>query len=258
MRTVKDEQYWDEIEREEREDTEEALALMLAILADLEEDIKTELTVFYRKFGKDGIVTYAKARQYVSAKNHKRKINLLLDALDDAMSDGASALELELWDAIDNLLRREYNIWDEDYDSTQYYDLGWQDGRTWKDRLWDDKGVWLAYLMTDIKRAMVRGQHLDVLLQQIGKRFAQFGRTLNGLLQGETMFFRTDARINLFKAAGIKRYRYYTQEDERVCETCGPLNDRVFPVSQYEPGVTAPPIHPFVDVTYFPRLNCGM
>ena len=258
MRKVRDEKYWDEIEREERDDTEEAIALMLAILTELEADILDEVRLFYGRYGRDGIVTYTRARQYVSNKDHRRKINLLLAALDDALSDGVSHLELELWYIIDEILGREHQAWDADYDSSQYYGVDWLDGRTWKDRLWDDKALWLSTLMTDIKLAMVRGQHLDSLLQQLSKRFKQMGNAINTLVQGETVFLRTHARINLFKQAGIKRYRYYTQEDERVCGTCGPLNDRVFPVTQYEPGVTAPPIHPFADVTYFPRLNCGM
>lgn len=258
MRKVRDEKYWDELERDERDDTEEAIALMLAILTELEADILDEVRLFYGRYGRDGIVTYTRARQYVSAKDHRRKINLLLATLDDALSDGVSQLELELWGIIDEILGREHQAWDADYDSSQCYEVGWLDGRTWKDRLWDDKALWLSTLMTDIKLAMVRGQHLDSLLQQLSKRFKQMGSVINSLTQGETVFLRTHTRIDLFKQAGIKRYRYYTQEDERVCGTCGPLNDRVFPVAQYEPGVTAPPIHPFVGVTYFPRLNCGM
>ena len=243
MRTVKNEQYWDEIEREEREDTEEAIALMLAILDDLQEDIAHELHLFYRKYGTDGIVTYKQARRYVSDKDHHRRINLLGEAIEAVLADGCSRLEARLWGIIETILVKEHNIWGEDYDSAPYYGLGWQDGRTWRERLWDDEAVWLTKLLSDIKLAMVRGQPLETVLNQLGKRIKQMSNVVSRLVQSETVFYRTEARINLFKGAGVKHYRYYTQEDERVCETCGPMNDRVFALTEYEPGVTAPLLH---------------
>lgn len=258
MRTVKDEQHWDEIEAREREDTEEAIALMLAILDDLQEDIAHELHLFYRKYGTDGIVTYKQARRYVSDKNHHRRINVLQEVIAMALEDGCSRLESHLWSIIVSILEREYKEWDEPLEEADYYDLPWQDGRTWRDRLWDDNTKWLSRIMSDLKLAMVRGQPLDTVLNQLKKRFKSIANVVSVLVQSETVFFRTDARITLYKKHGIEKYRYYTQADERVCEVCGPLHNRVFKITEYEPGVTAPPIHPFAGVTYFPRLNCGM
>lgn len=42
---------------------------------------------------------------------------------------------------------------------------------------------------------------------------------------------------------GIKRVRYKTQEDERVCEICGPKNDEVYELP--EDYAEMPPMHPF-------------
>ena len=38
-------------------------------------------------------------------------------------------------------------------------------------------------------------------------------------------------RIRAMKAAGVQMVRWRTQEDERVCEDCEPLDNRVFPIN---------------------------
>lgn len=47
------------------------------------------------------------------------------------------------------------------------------------------------------------------------------------------------ARLEAFKAAGIKRVKWVTQKDERVCEECDDLDEQVFPIDE-----VPPPQHP--------------
>ena len=48
----------------------------------------------------------------------------------------------------------------------------------------------------------------------------------------------------IFKKLGINRYGFYSRVDERRCEYCGSLHGKTFPITAYEVGVTASPIHP--------------
>ena len=43
------------------------------------------------------------------------------------------------------------------------------------------------------------------------------------------------ARRTAFEAAGIKRVRWHTQEDDRVCTDCEPLDGRIFEINQIPP-----------------------
>ena len=43
------------------------------------------------------------------------------------------------------------------------------------------------------------------------------------------------AVLEAYKALGIKRVRWVTQEDEKTCETCSPRNDRVYPINKVPP-----------------------
>lgn len=256
---IRNEQEYETLETSEKNDTENAIALMLAILDDIHEDVDKEITLFYQRYGKDEIVTYAEAQRYISQKNHKRKITLLLAALDDALSDGTSRIELELWDIINQVCETEFNFHDmneSDYDASKFYNYKWgDDDKTWKDRLWDDKGLWLAALMSEIKQEMIRGHKLNTVIKSLNKRFKSMQTIIERLVQTETVTIRTYAREVIFKIANAKEYIYNTQADERVCEICGPLHKRIFPVSQLEIGVTAPPMHPRCRCYILPKID---
>lgn len=43
------------------------------------------------------------------------------------------------------------------------------------------------------------------------------------------------ARLEAFRAAGVERVRWVTQEDDRVCQHCEPLNGKIFRVEDVPP-----------------------
>ena len=67
---------------------------------------------------------------------------------------------------------------------------------------------------------------------------------LNKLALTESTAVGSIARREIFKELGIKKYQFFTKPDERRCETCGAMHGLIFPISAYEIGVTASPLHP--------------
>lgn len=43
------------------------------------------------------------------------------------------------------------------------------------------------------------------------------------------------ARLDAFKAVGIKKVQWHTEEDEKVCETCGPMDGQVYQIDKVPP-----------------------
>ena len=43
------------------------------------------------------------------------------------------------------------------------------------------------------------------------------------------------ARLEAFYAAGVKKARWMTEKDERVCDTCGPMDGKVFDIEDVPP-----------------------
>lgn len=99
----------------------------------------------------------------------------------------------------------------------------------------------------DINKMVSQFEFKDIstasLFREIGKRTETFKRSLNRLMLSEAVAFSSMSRKEIFNEFGIKYYIFYATEDERTCEECGALHGTKFPISAFEVGVTASPIH---------------
>ena len=239
----RDEQF-EELEETERQVTFEHIAAMLLLVGETRNTIRKELVDFYNKYGKDGVITYNEVKKWVSLTNRRKRLNVFLDNLDEnfTLLQGKLKREFELLES--DIKRLELKFFEvEELEDLDLVNWG-QDNSNWIERLEEDVLLWIFYLTSDFKRAVVRADTLEVLLKQYDKRFNTIDNVLKRLAMTESSAFTTMSRKAIFKHFGIGKYRYYARVDERTCETCGVLHDRVFPISVYEVGVTAPPIHP--------------
>ena len=146
---------------------------------------------------------------------------------------------------VKELIKTEQDTFDIESTKEHETEIQWgQDNKHWYERLWDDKELWFLYLTNDLKQGFIRQRKLDDVLKQVNKRFDYMENVLERLVGTETNAICSVMRQEIFKKLGIEKYQYYTQADEITCETCGPMNGLIFPISAYEIGVTAPPIHP--------------
>ena len=67
----------EKLESEEMSAIEESLLAIALIISKLRLDVRKELISFYQKYGSDGVVTYKKARQWVSSTDHRKRIFVL-------------------------------------------------------------------------------------------------------------------------------------------------------------------------------------
>ena len=240
-----DEQF-DELEQEERAITEEAIAAMLLILANIKGDLEKELREFYSKYGKDGVVTYQDARKWVSYKDHKRRITWLLLMLSDQFNMLHDKLDTKFDNFLVEVIQKEQDFFDVNVDSNDVINANWgTDNSTWYDRLSDDVDLWKTYVANDLKRSFMRQDNIEDVIEQLDKRFTSMENVVQKLAMTESTAVGSITRKEIFKELGIKKYRYYAREDERTCDVCGSLHGLVFPVSSYEIGVNASPMHPW-------------
>lgn len=50
--------------------------------------------------------------------------------------------------------------------------------------------------------------------------------------------------MDCYKELDIKEYEIVETLDSRTCDVCADLDGKVFKMSEYQVGVTAPPFHP--------------
>ena len=241
MDNIYDEELLMRLEEEEHELTMATLLLLLASIRGLRSDLEYELRKFYQKYGKDGVVTYAEARKWISDKNHQRRLTWLLALSSTQFISLFGKLRKDFEALVGDVIKKEFDFFGVALDTPN---LKWGfDDLTWLDRLADDVAMWRLYIETDIKRGMLSRKNIDDISETLNKRFLTMENVIKGLAITETTAVGSIARKAAFKELGIAKYQYFAREDERTCEQCGALHGLIFPISAYEPGVTASPLH---------------
>lgn len=232
------------LEQEELEITEEAIILMILALGSLHLNLEKELRDFYSRYGKDGVVTYAEARKWVSEKDHRRRLTVLTLLVATVFESTFTDWEKHFRKFLIEVVGKESTFFGIKVDVDKLLTKKWDfNDLYWLERLGYDVDLWKATIAGDIKRATLKGNSLDDVLKQLEKRIKSIESTLTALALSESTALGSFARKEIFKELGIGKYQIYTKVDERRCETCGALHGQIFPMSAYEVGVTASPFH---------------
>lgn len=242
MGSIYNEKKLERLEQSEHEITEKALVKLFAAITSSQRDMERELRLFYEKYGKDGVVTYAEARKWISERDHQRRLSWLILLIGAMFTDLFNKLHPTFNIMILDVISKEYDFFGVALDDPK---LNWgTDNLTWHDRLADDVRAWEAFIINDIKRLILMNKNVNEVVKVLDERFLTIKNVITTLVVTETTAIGSITRRRAFKELGISKYKYYAREDERTCEQCGALHGLIFPVSAYEPGVTASPLHP--------------
>lgn len=232
------------LEQAELEITETAIIIMILALGGVQADLEKELRDFYSRYGKDGVVTYAEARKWVSEKDHRRRLTVLTLLVGGAFESAFTEWENHFRKFLTEVIDKESTFFGIKVDVDKLLTKQWDfNDLYWLERLEYDVDLWKATISSDIKQAILKRDTLENILTKLDKRFKSIESTLKSLGLSESTAVGSFARQEIFKELGIGKYQIYTKVDERRCETCGELHGQIFPMSAYEVGVTASPFH---------------
>lgn len=236
---------FEKLEEEEYESTLETFALLVLLLSTGYSELEKELSAFYQKYGDGGVVTYRESRKKVGKNNHRKRINELYLSLDIVLDSMTSGLKKEFESNLTSIINREIKFFDTPVEIDNILNTKWGvDNLNWYDRLLNYRDRWDFKLSNDIKLATLKGEPLSKVLKQLEKDFDNMEKAMWTLYTTEYSATQSIARNAIFKELGINKYKYYTRADERRCETCGSMHGLIFPMTAYQVGVTASPMHP--------------
>lgn len=129
------------------------------------------------------------------------------------------------------------------------------DGRTFRDRCWTNKADLVDTVNKELIQGMLRGDPPAKIITAIQKQFGTSRYKARRLVHTETSYFNATSKIQMYKDLGVGQIEIVETLDSRTCEICGPLDGKVIPLSQYEPGVTVPPFHPNCRGTTCPHYD---
>ena len=119
------------------------------------------------------------------------------------------------------------------------------DGKTFSYRIWDNMESLVNTVNTQLTQMLIKGESPQNAVDAIAKRFHTSKNNAGRLVMTESAFFASVGQRDCYKGLDVEQYEIVATLDSNTCSTCGDLDSKVFKLSDYEPGVTAPPFHPW-------------
>jgi SPP1 gp7 family putative phage head morphogenesis protein len=119
------------------------------------------------------------------------------------------------------------------------------DGQTFRDRCWTNKQSLVNSVNTQLTQMIIRGEAPDRAITAISKQFDVSRAKAGRLVMTESAYFSSAGQKDCFEDLGVEQYKIVASFDHDTCELCGALDGKVFKMSEYQVGLTAPPFHPW-------------
>ena len=117
------------------------------------------------------------------------------------------------------------------------------DGLNFSDRIWRDKDRLLSTLQGELTRGLIRGEPYSKIAQRIAGRMNVAMSAASRLVETEAAFFSSKGQLDAFRDLGVEQYEFVATLDSKTSETCREMDGKVLPLSEFNPGITAPPLH---------------
>lgn len=208
----------------------------------------------------DGV--WMKELENASARVHISR----LDALKLQLQQQAEVLYANQLDFVDEAARRMYegSYYHTAFEVQRGLGVGWTmqalnedtikkvlsrpwtaDNLTFRDRCWTNKQSLVNSVNTNLTQMIIRGEAPDRAISAITKQFGVARTKAGRLVMTESAYFASAAQKDCFTALGVEQFKIVASFDKDTCPLCGALDGKVFKMSEYQVGLTAPPFHPW-------------
>lgn len=253
--------------------TEARKLLSAKELAEFKWDVHT-----YIKYGEENTINQAWLKQLenASAKYH-------IDRLEALKLQMQQNLEKAFGNELDNLDVMAQTTYMDNYYSSAYeiqkgLKVGWDvskvdakhletliskpwavDGKNFSDRVWQSKTSMVNDLHNELVRTCVLGKSPDEAIKHMTKyvdgKFKNAKMQASRLVMTEQAFFSSAAKQDCFQELDVEEYEIVATLDSNTSTICQELDGKVFPMEDFEPGVTAPPFHVWCRSTTVPFFD---
>ena len=117
------------------------------------------------------------------------------------------------------------------------------DGKNFSERIWGNKDKLIAEVHTELTRNIMLGQDPQKAIDAIAKKLNTSRVNAGRLVMTEEAYFSSLAQRDCFAELGVEQFEIVATLDSHTSEICQELDGAVRPMSEFEPGVTAPPFH---------------
>ena len=117
------------------------------------------------------------------------------------------------------------------------------DGKNFSERIWANKEKLISEIHNEFTRGIMTGQDPQKVIGSIAKKLNVSKSNAARLVMTEQAYFGSAAQGKCFEELGVEQYEILATLDSHTSDICQGLDGKVFPLKDFQAGVTAPPFH---------------
>ena len=125
------------------------------------------------------------------------------------------------------------------------------DGKTWSKRIWNNIEQLTETLEAELIHSITTGKSTKQLKNLLQERFDVSFSAADSLVRTEMAHIQTRAAQQRYIDYGIDKVQVWADKDERRCEVCGKLHEKIYPINAPMPI----PAHPRCRCTIIPVVE---
>lgn len=126
------------------------------------------------------------------------------------------------------------------------------DGKNFSERIWSSKQQLVENVHTSLTQMCILGQSPDKAIASLAHAMHTSKNQAGRLIMTESAFFGSESRKDCLNELGVEQYEIVATLDAITSDICQEMDGKVFPMSEYESGSTAPPFHVWCRTTTVP------
>ena len=119
----------------------------------------------------------------------------------------------------------------------------WIDNANFSQRIWNNSEKLCNYLRIQLTATSMSGKSINKIAKELSEYMNVGLYNATRLVRTEVNHFANEAEMLSYEELDIEKYRYIATLDNRTCDHCAELDNKVFNVKDRKPGKNCPPIH---------------
>lgn len=129
------------------------------------------------------------------------------------------------------------------------------DGYNFSNRIWNSKTKLIGEVHNELSKNLLTGADPQKAIDSLAKKMGASKSNAGRLVMTEQAYFSSAAQRDCFNDLDVEEYEIVATLDSHTSDICRSLDGKVFKMSDYKPGVTAPPFHVYCRSTTAPHFK---
>lgn len=129
------------------------------------------------------------------------------------------------------------------------------DGYNFSTRIWNSKTKLIGEVHNELSKNLLTGADPQKAIDSLAKKMGTSKSNAGRLVMTEQAYFSSAAQKDCFNNLDVEEYEIVATLDSHTSDICRSLDGKVFKMSDYKPGVTAPPFHVYCRSTTAPHFK---